>query len=519
VDGELVEAITGGTAVALHAARASDRMAILDAEHGDRTFGELSAHANQLVRALRRRGVRAGDGVALMCNNRAEFAETWAAAWQGGYRITTLNWHLGGDEAGYIVNDCEAKALIVAVSYGDSARDALPLAPGATARLAIGGDIDGFDSYDDALAEEDPSPIDAPELGTFMLYTSGTTGRSKGVHRAEHDRKAAVDGIAAYAYRNGNVHLCTGPMYHAAPLTISMTIPLQAGVPVVVMDHWDEEETLRLIDEHRVTHTHMVATMFHRLLALPEAVRTKYDLSSLIAVLHGAAPCPVEVKRRMIEWFGPVLVEYYAATEGGGTLVDSTTWLSRPGTVGQATPGNHVKVADEDASELPRGEVGLVWMRAPKRARFEYFKDDTKTGSAYRGDYFTLGDMGYMDGDGFLFLTDRSANLIISGGVNIYPAEVDAVLLTHPAVADAATIGVPNDEWGEEVKAVVQLKDGVTASGALVAELLELCRAELAHFKCPRSIDFAATLPREDSGKIFKHRLRAEYRDRYEAER
>jgi long-chain acyl-CoA synthetase len=519
LDDALIAAISNGTTIAHWAQHAPDRPAIVPAD-GDpaqhRTFAELSARANQLSRALRARGLRAGDGVALMCHNAAEFAEVWAAAWQAGLRLTAINWHLGGDEAGYIVDDCEAKAFIAASRFAAAAGPAAAASPHARVRLAIGGGaggVDGFDPYDDALAAEDAAPLDDPVLGSMMLYTSGTTGRSKGVHRPSVPELVAR-GIAAYGYREGNVHLCTGPMYHTAPLTISMSIPLQAGVPLVVMDRWDAEDTLRLVDAHRVTHTHMVATMFHRLLALPEHVRAKYDVSSLLAVVHGAAPCPVDVKARMIEWFGPVLVEYYAATEGAGTIVFSDVWLTKPGTVGKPNPPEQVKVGDERCEPLPAGEVGMVWLRAPANDRFRYFKDDAKTESAYRGDYFTLGDMGYLDEDGFLFLTDRSANLIISGGVNIYPAEVDAVLLTHPAVGDVATIGIPHDDWGEEVRAVVQPADGVEPTGELAADLVAWCRDRLAHFKCPRQVDFVAELPREESGKIFKHRLRAEYRAR-----
>jgi long-chain acyl-CoA synthetase len=502
--------ISRGMAIAVHAEAVPDRVAIVSG-NGNRTWSELNQHANQLVRALRRRGVRTGDAVALMSSNRPEFVEVYAATLRAGLRLTPINFHLTADEAGYIVRDCDATAFIGDARFADAVAGAPPA--DVAIRLAIGGTIEGFESYDDALATEDGTDIVDPEAGVVMYYTSGTTGRPKGVYRRERaEPSRTLKAAMATGYTTDSVHLCTGPLYHAAPLGMSVVVPLGAGATIVLMDKWDPEATLRLIEEHRVTHTHVVPTMFHRLLALPEDVRDRYRVSSLRSVMHGAAPCPIPEKTRMIEWFGPVITEYFAATEGGGTLVDSATWMQRPGTVGRCDPPGEVIVADNDAEPLPARQAGLVWFKAPAVGRFEYYKDPTKTDEAYRGDYFTLGDMGYVDDDGFLFLTDRTADLIISGGVNIYPAEVDAVLLEHPAVADAATIGVPNDEWGEEVKAVVELRDGVAPNDALAAELVGLCRDRLAHYKCPRSVDFVDQLPRQDNGKIYKRLVRDRYR-------
>jgi long-chain acyl-CoA synthetase len=498
------------------AERQPDKIAIRS-EAGDRTFAEVAANANRLVRALRARGVQPGDGLALLCSNRPEFGETVVAVRQAGLRLTTINWHLTADEAGYIVDDCDATAFVADARFAEAAAGAAKQAPRLKARLAIGGDIDGFEPWEGTLGEHDSGAIDDPRAGGLMLYTSGTTGRPKGVHKGRGDPRADLDvGFQTQYDPDRHVHLLTGPLYHAAPLAFSWSAPAALGVPIVMMDGWSAEATLGLIEQHGITHTHMVPTMFHRLLSLPDEVKGAYNLSSLIFILHGAAPCPVEVKQRLMEWLGPIVWEYYAATEGSGTLVSPHGWLRRPGTVGKVDPPDHVRILDSEGAEAARGEVGTVYLKAPAptaTGRFEYYKAPEKTAGAYAGDYFTLGDYGYVDADGYLFLTDRSAHLIISGGVNIYPAEVEAVLIGHPAVGDVGVVGVPDDDWGELVVAVVEPQPGIVPSPELGRELVEWCRGRIAHYKCPRRVEFTEALPRHDNGKLYKHQLREQLRN------
>jgi len=507
-DESFVRAAQCGMTLAYRAERQPDDEAIV-CEHGTRTFAELNSNANRLTRALRTRDIACGDSIALLVANRAEFAETVAASQRAGLRFTPVNWHLTADEVAYIVGDCEARVFVADARFAVVAGEVADRITGLHARLAVGGDIDGFERYEDAVKEHDGADIVDPVLGRAMLYTSGTTGRPKGVDRAQ----AAPVVASPFGYSAGESrHLCTGPLYHAAPLAFSLAGPLNAGAAVVLMDGWSAAETLRLIEHQHITHSHMVPTMFHRLLALPDAVRASADVSSLRLVLHGAAPCPTWVKQAMIDWWGPIFMEYYAATEGLGTWVNSDEWLRKPGTVGKPVPSDAIRVLDEHGRDCAPEVVGAVYLKALAASRFHYYKDSAKTTASYRGDHYTLGDVGYLDRDGYLFLTDRSANLIISGGVNIYPAEIEAELLAHPAVGDVAVIGVPDAEWGEIVLAVIEAQVGVAPSEELASELVEYCRAHLASFKCPRRVDFTDQLPRHDNGKLYKERLRAAYR-------
>jgi long-chain acyl-CoA synthetase len=512
----IVEAMRTGTLMSLWAGMQPDVIAV-ESPHGRRTYAELNARANQIARMLRAGGLREGDSVALLCANRPEFVEVLQATGRSGLRLTPINWHVTADEAAYVVADCGAKAFFADARFADVAaaatRDSQP-----DLLLAIGGAIEGFSDYEAEIAEHVGDDIDNPSMGTTMLYTSGTTGRPKGVHReARANTNAGATALleklrAASGFQAGkDVTLVTGPLYHAAPLAFALSLPLAYGTTVVLMDGWDAEETLRLVEDYGVTHTHMVPTMFHRLLSLPADVRSKYDVSSLRLIWHGAAPCPVPVKKALIDWVGPIVWEYYGATEGLTTVVTSEEWLAKPGTVGRPEPGQIV-VFDDDGNASPAGVPGTLYIKAPDEGRFAYYGDDEKTSKAYRGDYYTLGDVGYLDEDGWLFLTDRSTNLIISGGVNIYPAEVEAVLIAHHAVGDVAVIGVPNEEWGEEVKAVVELQPGHEASSELAHELITFARGNLAGYKVPRSVDFVARLPREDNGKLYKRALREQYR-------
>jgi len=507
------EAAAKGMVVAWHAAHAPNRLAISSGQ-GVRTFSELNAQANRLVAVLRGAGLLPGDGVALLCVNRPEFVETVMACQRAGFRLTPVNWHLTAGEVAYIVENCEAKAFVADAGLAAAAVQAARAAPDLRIKLAVGGPIEGFASYDTLMARESGENVRDPVPGSQMLYTSGTTGHPKGVYRGSAPAASSLfTKMVETAQFNGasDISIVTGPLYHAAPLSLNLLLPLSAGVHTLLMDKWDAEEMLRLVDRHRITHTHVVPTMLNRLLQLAPEIRAKYDVSSLRWVLHGAAPCPAHVKMAALEWLGPVVFEYYGATEGGGVFIEPGEWLNKPGSVGRPTTGVVMQIQDEGGKELPQGEVGTVYFKAPETGRFEYFKAPEKTASVYRGTFYTMGDLGYVDEDGFLFLTGRSAEVIISGGVNIYPAEIDQEVLQHPAVRDVATVGVPNPDWGEEVKTVVQLKQGYEPNEALAKEILDFAATRLAAYKCPRSLDFADELPRLETGKIVRRTVRDRY--------
>jgi long-chain acyl-CoA synthetase len=498
------------------AAAEPTRVAVIDADERAWTAGDVVRGANQLVHALRARGVRAGDAVATLTPNRAELLQTLLAVFQAGWAYVPLNTHLTVDEVAYILADSGAKALVADQRYAAVA-SAAARAAGVPADACLGiGEIDGFVAFADALGASSGEPPDDRAGGQFLQYTSGTTGRPKAVQRAPitMDPETQVASFAANLTRydievgGDAVHLVTSPMYHMSPLAFGF-FSLHFEHTVVLMDTWDAEHALQLVERHRVTDVAMVPTQLHRLMQLPEEVRARYDVSSLRQVIHAAAPCPVDLKRRLFDWLGPVIYEFYGATEGGGTLAKPEDWLTHPGTVGRPWPGADVKVLDDDGNDVPVGTVGTVYLKL--MGDFAYKGDPAKTAENRRGEYFTVGDMGELDDDGFLYLRDRKIDMIIAGGVNVYPAEVEAALLAHAKVGDAAVFGVPNDDWGEEVKAVIEPAAGVEASDELAAELLAHCEATLAHYKCPRSIDFTSAMPRDPNGKLYKRTLRDPY--------
>ncbi|RZQ59242.1 AMP-binding protein [Amycolatopsis suaedae] len=471
------------------------RVAVIDPAGRTVTFGELAGRVNRLTRGLQGLGLGRGDGVAAVVRNGIPYVELVLATWQAGLYFTPVNYRSTADEISYILGDSGATVLVAEadLASGD---------PGVPHRFAIGG-APGWTDYAELGAGEPPTEPEDRELGQLMLYTSGTTGRPKGVRRPLPGTPPRIQPFQVGWFGSlgivpgPGVHLVACPLYHAGPGSFAVN-SLHLGHTLVVMPRFDAEETLRLIEAHRVTGTHLVPTMFHRLLRLPAEVRSRYDLSSLRSVVHGAAPCPHEVKRGMIDWWGPVLYEYYGASEGLVSTVGSADWLAHPGTVGRPLPGVDVQILT-DGSPVPTGEVGTVYYRSPQTT-FRYHGDEEKTAANRHGDFITVGDLGYLDTEGRLYLCDRRSDLILSGGVNIYPAEVEGRLLEHPGVADVAVIGVPDAEWGQRVVAVVQ--PTADAGPELAAALEAHCREALAGFKTPREFRFVEKLPRTESGKL-----------------
>jgi long-chain acyl-CoA synthetase len=501
------------------AAANPDKTAVVDAAARAHSNHEVLKTINQLSHGLRSLGLERGDSIAAMLPNSPLALEMYLAMQQIGLYLTPINYHLVGPEIAYILTDCEAKAFIAHARYEQVVRHALEETGFPADKVFSVGEIGGVKNLQDLV---DDQPITAPKnrsLGTIMNYTSGTTGRPKGVRRPlpttpidGTDLAVALTAYAVSRQETDNVHLLACPWYHTAPM-VMVAPSLHLGHEVITMDRFDPERALQLIERYRVTITHLVPTQFVRLLALPDDVKGRYDVSSLRHVIHGAAPCSPEVKRRMIAWFGPVLDEYYASTEGvGGTIIFSDEWSRKPGSVGKSRNNTTIVVMDEEGNILPAGQVGTIYSTTTGREPFEYFKDPEKTERSRRGEYRTVGDVGYLDDDGYLFLRDRKSDMIISGGVNIYPAEIESVLITHPRVADVAVFGVPNAEWGEEVKAVVELlPGGLTEPDILRADMLAFLSGRIARYKLPKTIDFMDALPRDPNGKLYKRRLREPY--------
>jgi long-chain acyl-CoA synthetase len=493
-----------------------ERVALIDPDGRAICAGELAASVNRLVHGLRARGLRHGDAVATLQPNGSPVVEVLLAAMQAGWHYVPINSHLTAAEVAYILEDSGAAAFVGHERQADVCAEAAERAELPTGRRLAVGDVPGFEDYAAAVSGQPDHRPDDRLAGQFMQYTSGTTGRPKAVQRTlppmDPDAMVAMlaPNLARYDIEPGadHVHLVTSPMYHMAPLSFAY-FSLHFEHMLVLMDPWDAATGLELIGRHRVTTSHVVPTQLHRLLRLPAETRAAADVSSLRHVMHAAAPCPVELKREIMEWWGPVLYEYYGATEGGGTMVRPREWLEHPGTVGRPWPGADVKVLDDDGNDCPPGVVGTVYMKL--MMDFAYKGDPEKTREARKGDYFTVGDVGELDAEGYLFLRDRKIDMIISGGVNVYPAEVEAALLGHPEVGDAAVFGIPHEDWGEEVKAVVEPADGAAPGADLELRLIEHCTSALARYKCPRSIDFTDAMPRDPNGKLYKRKLRDPY--------
>ncbi len=503
----------------LHAVARANQPAIVMAQSGETvTYAELEARSNRLAHLLRAVGLKRLDHYAVLMENHIRFVECCAAGERSGLYYTNVNSFLTAGEVAYIVNNSLSKVLITSEAKRDIALAAMADCPNVEFCLIVDGPGHGDRvlNLEEATARFPATPIADESLGTGMLYSSGTTGKPKGVLRPLPLQPPAqglpVLGVFTrlWRFREGQTYLSPAPLYHAAPW-VGVAGTIRLGGTVIVMERFDEEQFLELVERHRVTHTQLVPTMFSRMLKLPDSLRRRYDASSLESAVHAAAPCPIPVKQAMIDWWGPIILEYYSATEAMGvTFCDSAEWLAHPGTVGRTVAGE-LHILDDAMREVPTGQTGKLWFKTA--SPFEYFNDPLKTAEANSPDrtMSTVGDIGHVDADGYLYLTDRSAFMIISGGVNIYPQECENLLVTHPKVADAAVFGAPNEEMGEEVKAVVQLMPEFKPGPEMEAELIGFCRDHLSHHKCPRTIDFEVQLPRLPTGKLYKGPLRERY--------
>jgi long-chain acyl-CoA synthetase len=504
---------------AAHAKVHPDQAAFIMATSGETiSFGEYEARCNRLAHLYRDLGLQRLDHVAFLMENNPRLLEAEGAAERTGLYYTCINAYLAAEEVAYIVNDSESQVLIASAAKKGAA-EALPdLCPKVRRFLMCDGTIPGWESYEDAVKDYPSEPVPDEQLGAAMLYSSGTTGQPKGILRPlpeihPGEPLPVMEFVKfMFRFREGQIYLSPAPLYHSAPQA-SVSATMRLNSTSVIMERFDPEQWLQLVERYGVTHCQMVPTMFSRLLKLPEETRGRYDVSSLEVIIHAAAPCPVPVKEAMIEWFGPIIVEYYGATEANGfTFCDSHEWLAHKGTVGKPVLGELV-ILDDEGNPCPTGTPGTVWFRGA--TSFEYYNDPSKTADSRKEDQAgvmsTVGDVGYVDDDGYLYLTDRKSYMIISGGVNIYPQETENLLITHPKVADAAVIGVPNEDLGEEVKAVVQLELGIDPGPDIEQELIDFCHEHLARFKVPRSIDFTDELPRLPTGKLYKRLLRDKY--------
>ena len=478
------------------------------------TYSELEAGANQIAHLFRKLGLKLGDRIGIMLENHPRYLQICWAAQRAGLYYTPISWRLLDEEVAYMLNNSEAKVFICSHTVKNVAPSLLDNTPGVIARYMIDGVVDGYADFEEAIASMPTTPIADQCEGAMLLYSSGTTGYPKGIHRPLKFQEYGTAEVVPimtdlYGATRDSIYLSPAPMYHSAPLGFAM-LCLRMGCTVVIMEHFDPEQALASIEKYKITHSQWVPTMFVRMLKLPVETRSKYDLSSLKYAIHGAAPCPVLVKEQMIEWWGEILYEYYAGTEAIGFVhLNSAEWLAHRGSVGR--PLNcELHICDDDGNEVPVGTSGTIYMGGGPT--FEYYKDKKKTEETrHPAGWATLGDVGYLDEEGYLYLTDRKHFMIISGGVNIYPQETENVLIMHDKVMDVAVFGVPNDEFGEEVKAVVQLREHVEANSDLESELIEYCRAHLSHVKCPQTIDFRKELPRHPTGKLYKRLLKDEY--------